>query len=353
MKYFWIGLLVLFFGFVLFSGKSPPTLQKRADAYYQTCANLSQDSQEVCLITLIRKISKTESLDVVYELFSRFATSGDVECHSLAHAVGRIAQQQTNTDLSAAVLPGRAQLLTYCGWGFWHGYMSQMTEMANITSTQLRDFCQKQGKLYDAESDCFHGIGLGAIGDPPPRELWGDSQKLFAKSSALCDETAPDTHRETCYQGGFHQIIDYMAKDSFSFTRPDPENPFSLCFDQDARYQHACFIQMAPGVYERSGGKAFQLPAMHIKLRTLSYYPEIVTALVSGAVNATGTANHLSEMYEQCAQNTGLNTACIDGIVIGSLGKGDAKTVKDDLAGWCASLPPSESTYCTRKLSTF
>lgn len=347
--------VLLFAGGALFFFRGSLNFQKtsaRVDSYYHSCDNVNAEDKENCFINVARRISGSETLETIFGVYSRFALSGDVECHSLAHTVGKIAQEKANSDGMSVLDTVDAKIFRYCGWGFWHGYMASLSEKTQSDPDTLRRFCDDQGKRYEAELDCFHGIGLGAIGDPPPKDLWGKPQELLRKAFLLCDQAATDDSEETCYQGGFHQLIDFMVKDSFGFVHPDPDDPFDLCFAQEEKYRHACFVQVAPGVYERSNGTAFQNNTLMKKLQRTSYFPQIISAMVAGAVNASNTDTKLDQFLAECRQATQLPQSCIEGILLGEFGKGNEDEKATILKDWCGSLNSEpEQAFCRTKLS--
>ncbi len=316
--------------------------------WYRMCDSVPDQDKEECFVKLVRKLAVSDSYPAIYDLYTRYATSADVECHFFAHVVGRLAQEKVgmNIDHIASRDP---RILRYCGWGFWHGYISSLVENAAFSPMDLREFCHGIAKTYDAESDCFHGVGIGVIGDPPAISYWGKPDELLAKSFALCDQIATAEHLEQCYQGSFHQMIDYMSKGSFNFSFADPDNSFEFCFSQSSTYQHACFMQMAPGAYARSGGTVFRSTSLLTALRTLPYYPGIITAMIAGAANASGTDGILSSLYTECRDHTGEDAACVEGILIGVMGKGDQTERKSFLLTWCDSLDHM-ATHCRQNL---
>lgn len=354
MKFPLLIAIILSVGIVLLSYNRARTEKLNSDKllfYKEACDQATVEEKEECFVKLMKKISLVEPLETIFRIYANYATSDDVECHSLGHIVGKIAQEKTNTDIPSVLATTDPDTLHYCGWGFWHGYMGSLTEKHSNTPNTLHEFCAQMGKRYNAESDCFHGVGLGAIGDPPPQEFWGKPDALLQRAFALCDAAADENFKEVCYQGGFHQMIDYMVRDNFEFTHPDPNDPFDMCLRQEGKLQHACFVQMAPGVYARSGGQILRNEALINTLRRLPFFPEIVSQMIAGAVNASGTDVKLDQFLSECSAYSQATQACIDGILIGELGKGDERQKKGTLNDWCTTLDFGDAQYCLQKLS--
>jgi len=80
------------------------------------------------------------------------------------------------TDSCRAVGLGQKQQssqksLAYCGWGFWHGFMAAYAQ-GHTDISSLNSMCLDLPQELHAQEDCFHGVGIGALGDPPktPRD---------------------------------------------------------------------------------------------------------------------------------------------------------------------------------------
>jgi hypothetical protein len=324
----------------------------KIETYFLECDSLSFEDQAICWEKTMAKVLRTESLPMALGLFKKIATTRDIECHGLAHRVGKMTYEKYGFSPAAIFGNDSYDSLKLCGWGFWHGYIASYVG-SNSGPEVLYQACMSIPSRLDGLEDCFHGIGIGAVGDPPKKELWGDAGEMAKIGVDLCDKVLGKSQFvENCYQGAFHQIVDYMTKYSFELMPPPEDSQFVFCASQTAKYQHACFMQMAPGAYARSSKKIFTNALEIERIRKLSFYNEIVASMVSGAVNiSTDGDDVLTPIYKECARATGLSKPCISGAIGGELGKGDAEVKVKKLRTWCESISnQSDKEYCLNSL---
>jgi hypothetical protein len=95
--------------------------------------------------------------------------------------------------------------------------------------------------------NCYHGIGIGLIPDPPPPEEWGDFQSVTEPGLAFCDTVGGDPlYRERCLTGIYHAMTTYMVNSNYGFTFDD--DSLGICATQKPEHQYTCFITLASAV---------------------------------------------------------------------------------------------------------
>jgi hypothetical protein len=321
----------------------PPVPQFIAD-----CQHAPVDRSQSCWNRLIKTEASTGSLQDILTVYAAIATTGDIECHTLGHTVGRMVQERFGSNPALLFRPPTGASLKSCGWGFWHGYIAAYAREEQDPLT-LRNLCTSIPEPFHARYDCYHGIGLGLFGDPPPPSEWGNPGAAAGRVIPVCDRiSAGGSDADACYTGFYHQMIDDMFNSQYGYTRPDIQNPLSVCTSRAAESQRPCFEQMAPRLYAYIGDAGFFGGNSIATLRSLPYGDEMVKIAISGAINSTGTDTRLDEFYAKClAMNAG-SRVCLQGIILGEFGKGDPAAKVKSLTGWCTKLSAPEEirTFC-------
>lgn len=207
----------------------------------RACTSLPETAQQAgCMEIYFRDITRTESFSHALLIFNDIAARYPASCHVFAHDLGKNAY----TAYLANTLPDDiAEESSSCGFGFWHGFTTAM--QADQGLDESKEFCASVGgktneQLQINRVNCYHGIGIGLIADPPPPNQWGSFQSLVEPAVVFCDTIAgnPD-YRDRCLTGVFHAMTEYMATKRYGFVFN--ENSLLLCAKQKPAYQDSCF----------------------------------------------------------------------------------------------------------------
>lgn len=203
-----------------------------------------------------------ESFEILAELFQKdpqFASN----CHSFSHTLGEKAYQLFSARKDFQL----SDKSSYCGYGFYHGFMETLLQKTNDMN-EARRFCEyadKQLKAtnYDAGGACYHGIGHGAVDGSDPR-TWGNPQAMIKTGINLCemvsnDENPPPRYGKLyrCVSGVFNGLEILSSSNQYKLSI-DKNDPFSICKNQSDRFKEACFTQFVVAVLNITGNNFAQ-----------------------------------------------------------------------------------------------
>ena len=103
------------------------------------CLKMKQPEQRTCFEDLLDKTLKTKGLDEGFKLFRELAKIAPNDCHQYAHNLGEYAFK-TNVVGRKEIKAGPET--SYCGYGFWHGFMGEM--LASTDFNNATQFCETQ-----------------------------------------------------------------------------------------------------------------------------------------------------------------------------------------------------------------
>jgi hypothetical protein len=219
---------------------------------YNTCTDLPDEAQQAaCVEIYYRNITTKESFQRAREIFHEITALYPGSCHTFAHDLGKNAY--------SAYLDGQMPDIdseaSSCGYGFWHGFTTAMQSDRGLVAS--KEFCSSLGgsteTLQNANRmNCYHGVGIGLIPDPPPDHLYGDFQALVTPALTFCDTVPVEGfYRERCQTGIFHAMTIYMMDELYGLTFTD--DSLSFCAQQRPEHQEACFMTLVAAVPEQSG----------------------------------------------------------------------------------------------------
>lgn len=227
----------------------------------ESCLNIAEDDmQRTCFKSLFENTLYKRGLEEGKGLFKELVLLQPDDCHQYGHDLGYYAYGL----YSQGQKVGIGQEASYCAYGFWHGFMANMIADSNPESA--KEFCESMSGSspelsLELKRNCYHGIGIGLVPDPPPLRLWGETWRLIEPALIFCDSIGDEDMKSNCYSGVFHPVINYMAAREYMFDF-DPNEPFSLCFSQEEKYRPQCYFQIAPKIAGVSGydlSRAFEL----------------------------------------------------------------------------------------------
>ncbi|MEK7505588.1 MAG: hypothetical protein AAB597_01690 [Patescibacteria group bacterium] len=244
-----VALLILVVG-VLAYGVYSAQLETRI-----TECEVAGDRKEQCFQELILEQTAlrgvSAGLDLAAILYGRnpaFAES----CHGNMHEIGAEAYRQFSTQ-------GRFDLspkTSYCGFGFYHGFMESLLAERGDFSEAVR-FCsyvdeELSGTAEGVPFACYHGIGHGAVDGSDPA-AWDDAQKYIAPALAICEKLGTeDQYKERCGSGVFNALAVAYVNPKYRLGA-NPADPFAICRMQETDYfRRACYDQMNTYVVKTS-----------------------------------------------------------------------------------------------------
>ncbi len=209
------------------------------------CDALSDGSRQACYVLLLKTTVEKKGLEAAYDVFRDISQSDAEGCHDYAHALGISAYTLYRSGADVQV----DEVSSWCGWGFWHGFLTKLQTEEGFGSAKKFCLAQNGTDSIDTEhrrTNCFHGVGIGLIGDPPPYPLWGDAHAVLQPALAACDTATTDTSDYTanCYSGAYHSLILYMAQNRYAFEL-DYTDPFALCKGKNSAQELECALQIA------------------------------------------------------------------------------------------------------------
>lgn len=200
-----------------------------------------------CQRDAIRAAVRENNIPQALTMFKSTIDSSEIDCHTLGHEVGRDVYK--SLQVRGMVRIGEA--LPYCGYGFWHGFMSGFTtdiESGQSPKIDLTKVCQRiLGKRLDVYGECYHGFGIGFVGDPPKIEYWGNAKMIVEHGIKSCTDLTNDpNYLDSCVSGVFHQVLRDMQDKQFKLSFPAGDGLYNFCNDFGAEYRSPCIAQLGP-----------------------------------------------------------------------------------------------------------
>lgn len=304
---------------------------------------LDYQERTSCYKNLIKRVIKEGNVRYSVELMKTTLKEDQGDCHSLAHQLGK--------NFYGVVKDGRlvriGDPMTICAYGFWHGFMGAAVEDPSHPdlSTICKKMLDKNKALY---SECYHGFGLGFVGDPPRAELWGRARDTVFSGVKMCEElTSEKVYKNDCYTGVFHQIINYIKNKDYKYDLTNNEI-FDFCNSFGGEYQEACLLQFAPALGSLthfSLSKLFILFENNYSKLDAKIRDQMVYTMVAGKVNEASDAEVKDYLVLCFTKSDIYKNNCINGIFGGIFIKskeGEIQAIKS-MVNMCTEAPISKS----------
>ncbi len=270
-------------------------------------------------------------------------------CHALVHLIGESAYTLFSSGEQFEI----SQKTTYCGYGFYHGFMETLLTTTGDLQEAL-DFCAYVNDALgqakeDARDACYHGIGHGAVDGGDPR-TWGDAYAVIQPALQLCDRITVNTLEEVqCGSGVFDGLVTAYSEQSFGFSEI-PEDFYTLCAEvENPHYKEGCYRQMNPlAAYFGEGDiqKTFDL----VKNISEPAYrgAAMSTVIATFARNRMDKADYDTIINACHTLEKDLRKSCITGFVTRLMGYGTPETGYLLGIDFCRSdlLQGEERTMC-------
>ncbi|HET7098645.1 MAG TPA: hypothetical protein VFI61_00185 [Patescibacteria group bacterium] len=259
-------------------------------AVFDSCQNVKSETEKLtCERSVIKKSVEQGNVSLAISFYKDTIKNSTQDCHGLGHEIGR----DIYVTLKKRGIVRIGDPLTGCTYGFWHGFMSGVTNDINNGENlkiKLADVCKKMLSRKDVNFyECYHGFGLGFVGDPPEYNLWGRPSETVAKGIKSCDNLTPNTEfKDACYAGVFHQTLIYMQDKQYKFELPINNNLFNFCNKFEKKYQSVCLGQLFPiaiSVLNKNIPEIIQLLDANYKNIDENTKSEMIYGLVGGKVN--------------------------------------------------------------------
>lgn len=203
----------------------------------------SPSARYLCWDNEITKVVKTQGVLAALDLLARlYDTIPDFSptCHDLAHKIGKETYDLFAKNSKIEV----NQKTSYCGYGFYHGFMDQLLISGDDLS-KVGVFCelvkvqmQKISSSTFSDVNCFHGVGHG-IAEKHDPNIFSFKQELIDPSLAICERVSSNNSQLTdCSDGVFSSVMNLFQKKSNGFHQ---ENLINICLAQVDRYKEACY----------------------------------------------------------------------------------------------------------------
>jgi len=206
----------------------------------EECLVSFENNTDYCVSSAIDNALQKDGVEGALRLFDRFKDLM-VDCHELAHRIG---EASFEAELNGEKVK-YGDITNQCTWGFWHGFSTKFAQHVGGDYGEIKKFCNEiDKKLKSNYSNCFHGIGIGLVPDPPNPSIWGNSVAVTAEAVRTCD-IAKSNERDylDCLGGAFHGVISYMRERVYGL-KIDQNDPFKICKAQEgALKKSACYSQ--------------------------------------------------------------------------------------------------------------
>lgn len=281
-----------------------------------TCESISDPLQQgACMEIYFRNISKNVEYLQARSIYEDIAARYPNSCHGFAHDLGKNAYKAylNNT------LPEIGQEASSCAYGLWHGFTTAM--QADQGFAAAKEFCATftgatEEKQQINRMNCYHGIGIGLVPDPPDPRAWGDFQALVEPGLNFCDTVPghPD-YKLRCLTGVFHATTDYMINNSYGFTYN--EEALANCAAQKPEHQYECFITLVSPLPRLTHNNVEQTVAILKKYSpTSDLFKEMFMNAAIMSVDTKDNVEEFGKFIEECATaDAELRSICISAVI--------------------------------------
>lgn len=170
------------------------------------------------------------------------------ECHSYVHIIG----EEGYREFSGGSYPELPIEVTYCGYGFFHGFMETLL-FATGDIAEAQSFCGyvteqfARKNISGASKACLHGFGHGFTDGGDPR-LWGSADDMVAPALLFCDKIATSyLDRYLCTTGVYNSIERLSTESQYELTELATD-PIAFCNRQPLEFTGGCYVNMIPAV---------------------------------------------------------------------------------------------------------
>lgn len=304
-----------------------------------------------CFQDKILAVLEKEGIDATFDALAKLYVEDPrvvPVCHYLTHNIGLAAYKHYLKDKDSVLTPKAA----YCANGFYHGFMeAYLTASGDVG--KAKEFCVYVGEKLnssapDAELQCYHGIGHGAIEASLARLPSARNEEEIIKPALETCEEAASTDEELyrCTSGVFNAVANFYTTGEFGF-EVDEENPVWLCDKQPENYQESCYgnmntvlVWLARHDFQKAIGFIDHLPEERA-VSAVRYLANMYTLRIA-------RENHQRAISECRLLKENLRVPCIEGFAHGFLENGTPGEEYKDSFAFCRNefLNEEERDVC-------
>ncbi len=276
--------------------------------------------QARCWAETIDSILEKQGLEMAFkkveELYSaepKFAA----DCHGFVHKLGETAYTLYSQGRGVPF----STVSSYCGYGFYHGFMENLFVYTN-DMIQAGNFCNLVYEKQNIVSGdaCYHGLGHGAeavaVSDP---SVWGNPRQMFSEALAVCGTASREDpiRFSRCASGVFMEASVYYSQGIYQLTL-DKKDPFSLCRIQEDKVKMACYTQLYPVLKVLADGNLAKAASFVEQIKEDNYAMEAMETL-SGSMMNVQAEYHKQDIAICRGIQDRLRLRCIKGLALGFL----------------------------------
>lgn len=314
---------------------------------------------EKAITSILHKNGLAAAFNKIVDLYDEDVDFAPI-CHSYVHLIGEEAYKEFS---KSGTLPRLPREVSYCGYGFFHGYMETLLFTSGDLN-EARELCKEVDRQFKGEgvsgpsTACYHGYGHGFTdgGDP---SLWGDAQKMIAPSISLCESIVESSLESYLCVTGVYNAIERLSVESKYGLDELKTDPIGFCNRQKSEYRGACYTNMIPAVLritENDVSSAIAYAKKHMtdpEGLTVNNYTNKNEYILS--VMAEFIRLHLSD---PTYRETGLTIcrtlpqkeqfACVEGLSFGHMKYGKPGMMTEQFLSFCADdmLTDAEEDSC-------
>lgn len=283
-----------------------------------------------------------------------------LHCHMLAHDIGVASYQHYLANPESVFSPN----FVLCAGGFYHGFMEALLTAVN-DPVKAGSFCARIGQRFgretpEAELQCYHGIGHGAMDIALGAQLLATDeeshlspQRLMEPAFELCRSATKEPQRlYRCTSAVFNSLASIYISPTLRSTYRlpfDSSDPLAVCRTySDPALQDGCYGNFNFLLFISSGRD----------LRTAAKFVENIPddERAKSAMDYLANASAASTVRKDAAKAIAdcrsvqerLVTSCLEGLVHGLLENGEPRKEAEEVFAFCShsSLVDSERDIC-------
>lgn len=332
----------------------------KKQALASTCSPESTEPQ--CVETRVTQAFETGGVEAAFAVLADYANEDfafSQDCHAYAHVIG----EHAYTAYAAGEVIDLSDKTSYCGFGFYHGFMETLL-LTTGDASAARAFCREVDKgsfslSSAARTACFHGVGHGAA-DGSDERRWGNPDAMMEPAFKLCEMIAETDFEQYLCATGVYNALERLSDDPKYKLTSITKDPFSFCNDQSPERREPCYTNMLPAVL-RHTDTDFNRAGEYVV--TQMQYPDTQTIVGHTALYMTlsGLAheyvrvygdepNYESQALMWCRSfDEPLLHACVEGLVGGQVKYGEPHASYISVLTFCSrtELTEEERNVCS------
>lgn len=322
----------------------------RIDRDIDRCSKSTVNTQ-VCYRDIVSRAVRVLSFRDAQAVFGRIAQDTRLDCHDLAHFFG----QMTFFKTGGLPAPIDEQSLYLCANGFWHGFMTAYTWEHKDRPQDIVQLCSAHPEIRHYELNCYHGVGIGSVGDPPDVTTWGNEPLIIANAIGACETIAPmDNARLECASGVFHEIVNDKLAGVFGLPHVNAVDPLAFCETQEKQYVDICIGQLASRLHTFANNDPAQIiPLLAPHIEDPTFLTRMFALALKGLVVSMPEEN-INALFASCRTLPPQErAACIGGVTDGHLERGVPREQIDKTYALCEAMDNEDRQVCNERLVEF